>query len=239
MNIEKRLFELRDIKFRDFNARLIPNIDKETVIGVKTPQLKQLAREVYKSGEYKGFISVLPHKCFEENQLHAFIISQIADFDMAIYELERFLPYVDNWATCDQLIMKAIAKKPEKILDKIDLWLASGKTYTVRFAIGLLMRYFLDERFDKEYLDKVAAVKSDEYYINMMIAWYFATALAKQWEDSVKYIEEEKLGIWIHNKTIQKARESLRVTEEHKIFLKGLVRKNEKVQNHGYENGSI
>ncbi len=225
MDIEKELFILRDIQFRDFNAKLIPNISKDTIIGVKTPQLKQLAKEVYKSGKYKDFISAFPHKYFEENQLHAFIIAQIADFDMAIFELERFFPYVDNWATCDQLIMKAIAKSPERILNKIDSWLASGKTYTVRFAIGLLMRYFLDERFDKKYLEKIAAIKSDKYYINMMIAWYFATALSKQWETSVKYIEEKRLDIWVHNKTIQKARESLRVTEEHKIFLKGLVRK--------------
>ncbi len=225
MDIEKELFKLQDIKFRDFNARLIPNISKETVIGVKTPQLKQFAREMYKNEKYKDFISVLPHKYFEENQLHAFIISQITDFDIAIYELERFLPYVDNWATCDQLIMKAITKNPEKMLGRIDLWLTSDKTYTVRFAIGLLMRYFLDDRFDKKYLEKVAAIKSNEYYINMMIAWYFATALAKQWDATVKYIEEEKLGTWIHNKTIQKARESFRIVDEQKIFLKSLVRK--------------
>ncbi len=226
MCIVKELFKLRDLIFRDFNAKLIPNIDNEAFIGVKTPQLRQFAKEIYKNGEYKDFITALPHKYFEENQLHAFIISQIADFDMAIFELERFLPYVDNWATCDQLIMKAIAKNPEKILDKIDLWLENDKTYTVRFAIGLLMRYFLNERFDKKYLQKVSAVKSDEYYINMMIAWYFATALAKQWEDSIKYIEEKRLDTWVHNKTIQKANESLRITEKHKTFLKELVRKN-------------
>ncbi len=225
MDIEKELFKLRDLKFRDFNAKLIPNISKETVIGVKTPQLKQFAKEVYKSEEYRDFLTALPHKYFEENQLHAFIISQITDFDMAIYELERFLPYVNNWATCDQLIMKAIAKNPERIPDKIDLWLESDKTYTVRFAIGLLMRYFLDDRFDKKYLKKVAAIKSDEYYINMMIAWYFATALAKQWNNTIKYIDGKTLSIWVHNKTIQKARESFRVTEEHKTLLKGLVRK--------------
>lgn len=222
MDIEKRLFELKDLKFRDFNAKLIPNISKDTIIGVKTPQLKQLAKELYKSGEYKDFIVSLPHRYFEENQLHAFAISHIIDFDIAIYELERFLSYVDNWATCDQLIMKAIAKNPERILSKIDLWLASGKIYTIRFAIGLLMRYFLEEKFDKKYLDKVATVRSDEYYINMMIAWYFATALAKQWEASVKYIEEKKLSIWVHNKTIQKARESFRITNEQKEYLKGL-----------------
>ncbi len=222
MDIEKRLFELKDLKFRDFNAKLIPNLDKDTMIGVKTPQLKQLAKALYKSGDHTEFIRSLPHKYFEENQLHAFIISQITDFDIAIYELERFLPYIDNWATCDQLVLKAIAKDPKRILNKIDLWLASEKLYTIRFAIGLLLRYFLDERFDEKYLDKAAAVRSGEYYINMMIAWYFATALAKQWEDSVKYIEEKKLNTWVHNKTIQKARESLRITNEQKEYLKGL-----------------
>ncbi len=222
MDIEKRLFELKDLKFRDFNAKLIPNLDKDTMIGVKTPQLKQLAKELYKRGDYAEFIRSLPHKYFEENQLHAFIISQITDFDIAIYELERFLPYVDNWATCDQLVLKAIAKDPKRILNKIDLWLASEKLYTIRFAIGLLLRYFLDERFDEKHLDKAAAVRSGEYYINMMIAWYFATALAKQWEDSVKYIEEKKLNTWVHNKTIQKARESLRITNEQKEYLKSL-----------------
>ncbi len=224
MNIVKQLFELQDEKFRDFNAKLIPNIDKETVIGVRTPQLKKYAKELYKSGEYKAFLHTLPHRYFEENQLHAFIISLISDFDTAVFELECFLPYIDNWATCDQLIMKAIAKEPERILGKIDLWLESDKAYTVRFAIGLLMRYFSDEHFECKYLEKVASVESNEYYINMMCAWYFATALAKQYSAALPYFEENKLPKWTHNKAIQKARESYRVTDEHKAILKELKR---------------
>ncbi len=224
MDIQKQLFELQDLAFRDFNAKLIPNIDRKTVIGVRTPQLKVLAKELYKSGEYAPFLRALPHQYFEENQLHAFILSQIPDFETATDELERFLPYVDNWATCDQLVLKAIAKRPERMLDKIEVWLASDRVYTVRFAIGLLMRYFLDGRFSAEYLEKVAAVRSDEYYINMMIAWYFATALAKQYDAALPYFQEKCLSQWTHNKAIQKARESYRVTDAHKAELKGLKR---------------
>ncbi len=224
MDIQKQLFELQDFAFRDFNAKLIPNIDKETVIGVRTPQLKALAKELYKSGEYALFLRSLPHKYFEENQLHAFIISLIPDFETAVFELERFLPYVDNWATCDQLVPKAIAKQPERMLGKIELWLASDRVYTVRFAIGLLMRYFLDGRFWAEYLEKVASVRSEEYYINMMIAWYFATALAKQYDAALPYFQKNRLSQWTHNKAIQKARESYRVTDAHKAELKELKR---------------
>lgn len=178
MNIRKQLELLADSQFHDFNAKLIPNINKDTVLGVKTPQLKKLAKELIKSGEYQNFLRTLPHDCFEENQLHAFIISEIKDFDMAVLQLEHFLPYIDNWATCDQLVMKAAAKAPEKMLGRIDVWLQSENTYTVRFAIGFLMRYFLDARFDEKYLEKVADIEGDEYYVNMMSAWYFATALA-------------------------------------------------------------
>ncbi len=224
MDIQKQLFEMQDLAFRDFNAKLIPNIDKETVIGVRTPQLKVLAKALYKSGEHTPFLRYLPHQYFEENQLHAFILSQIPDFETAVLELERFLPYVDNWATCDQLVLKAIAKRPERMLDKIDLWLASDRVYTVRFAIGLLMRYFLDGRFSAEYLEKVAAVRSEEYYINMMIAWYFATVLAKQYDAALPYFQENRLSQWTHNKAIQKARESYRVTDAHKAELKELKR---------------
>ncbi len=222
--IQKQLFEISDTIFRDFNAKLIPNISKDTIIGVKTPVLKRLAKELYRAKKYNDFLHALPHQFFEENQLHIFVISQIADFDTAIYELERFLPYIDNWATCDQLVMKAIAKNPERILDKINLWLDSEKTYTVRFAIGLLMRYFLDERFDVMYPKKISKIKSDEYYINMMIAWYFATALAKQYDNILPFFTDNYLTVWVHNKSIQKARESMRVTDEHKAQLKALVR---------------
>ncbi len=217
--IRKRLFSLADKPFRDFNAGLIPNIDKDAFIGVKTPALKSLARELVKSGEAQDFLLALPHEYFEENQLHAFIISELRDYALAMRELERFLPYIDNWATCDQLIIKAFSKCPERLVPQIDLWLESGHTYTVRFAVGLLMRYFLNERFDTEYSDRVAGLKSDEYYVNMMSAWYFATALAKHYDSVLPYFKEKKLPIWVHNKAIQKARESYRVSPEHKSEL--------------------
>ncbi len=220
---QEKLFDYQDLTFRDFNMKLIPNIDKNTVIGVKTQCLKSLAKEIIKSGDFKAFLQELPHRYFEENQLHSFVISKIKDFETAITELERFLPYVDNWATCDQLILKAIAENPEKILPYIEKWIQSEKTYTVRFAIGLLMRYFLDERFENKYLSMAASVKSEEYYINMMSAWYFATALAKQYEKTLPYFEKKLLPVWVHKKAIQKARESRRVTDEHKEVLKALA----------------
>ncbi len=223
MDIEKELFALQDLKFRDFCARLIPNVDKEKIIGIKTSKLKALAKDMIKRSETEKFLKQLPHKYLEENQIHAFIISEIRELDKTLLELEKFLPYVDNWATCDQLIPKAIAKNPELILEKVDLWLKSNKTYTVRFGMGILMRYFLNERFDKIYLEKVAKVESKEYYINMMSAWYFATALAKQYEETVPYLMEYKLDKWVHNKSISKARESRRVSEEHKEELKKLI----------------
>ena len=225
MNIRKQLELLADSQFRDFNAKLIPNINKDTVLGVKTPQLKKLAKELIKSGEYQNFLSILPHDCFEENQLHAFIISEIKDFDMAVLQLEHFLPYIDNWATCDQLVIKAVAKAPEKMLGRIDVWLQSENTYTVRFAIGFLMRYFLDARFDEKYLEKVAGIESDEYYVNMMSAWYFATALAKQYSRTLPYFKNNSLSVWVHNKSIQKARESRRIPEDRKLELKKMIRK--------------
>lgn len=219
MNIKEELFKLKDEKFGDFNARLIPDADRETVIGVKTPELKKLAKVIVKENISDKFLKQLPHKYFEENQLHAFIISDIKDFDIALREIERFLPYIDNWATCDQLIPKAIAKNPERILPKADEWLKSEHTYTVRFAIAIYMRYFLDDRFKKDYLYKISSLKSDEYYVNMMIAWYFATALAKQYDTAISVFEKHLLDKWTHNKAIQKARESYRVSDEHKRIL--------------------
>lgn len=218
--VRKELYSLQDSKYADFSAKLSPDMKREDFIGVRTPALKDLAKRMVKDGTAAEFIAILPHKFFEENQLHAFIISLIRDFDVAIKEVEKFLPFIDNWATCDQLRSKAFAKYPERLLPYIDKWLTSRKTYTIRFGMGALMCYFLDDKFKPEYLSKVAAVKSDEYYINMMIAWYFATALAKQYEATVPYIEEHKLPDWVHRKTIQKAVESFRVTDEHKAYLK-------------------
>ncbi len=223
-DIKTMLFSLSNAELKKFNQRLIPNIDSDTVIGVKTPELKNLAADMIKNGEDEEFLSLLPHEYFEENQLHAFIISKIKDLNKCLIETERFLPHIDNWATCDQLIPIAIARDPESALAKVYEWLKSGKTYTVRFAIGILMRYFLDERFDKKYIDAVAAVKSEEYYINMMCAWYLATALAKQYESTVTYFENNTLNKWVHNKSIRKAIESYRVKEECKTYLKKLKR---------------
>ncbi|MBR1763236.1 MAG: DNA alkylation repair protein [Eubacterium sp.] len=214
------LYENQDEKYRDFQAKLIPDIDKTTVIGVRTPVLKGYAVQLVKEGRADEFISVLPHKYFEENQLHAFIISREGNFEKCIEETEAFLPFVDNWATCDQLRPKCFAKNKTELLKYIDKWINSGETYKVRFAIGMLMCHFLDDDFNESYLKTVSAVKSDEYYINMMIAWFFATALAKQYEKTLHFIENKALDKWTHNKAIQKAVESYRITDEQKEYLK-------------------
>ncbi|MCR5719993.1 MAG: DNA alkylation repair protein [Lachnospiraceae bacterium] len=220
--IEKLLFEERDSKFCDMQIKIIPNVKPETIIGVKTPVLRVLAKKIYKSGDAKQFMEKLPHKYFEENQLHAFIISQMKDFDECINEAERFLPFVDNWATCDQMTPESFKKNRKKLLDYINKWLKSSGEYTVRFGIKMLMTHFLDEDFDISYAQKVAEVISDAYYINMMRAWYFATALAKQYEAVIPFIEEKKLDVWTHNKSIQKSVESYRISDERKAYLKTL-----------------
>ena len=216
------LFEKQDIKYRDFQAPLFPNIAKEKMIGVRTPDLKKLAKELNNSNLAKEFIETLPHYYFDENQLHAFLISLIKDYGICLKEVNRFLPYIDNWGTCDQLSPKIFAKHKDKLIISIKKWLKSMHTYTVRFAIGMLLALYLDDSFKEEYMELVSNVKSEEYYINMMIAWYFATALAKQYKCAIKYIEEKKLSPWVHNKTIQKAVESYRINDEQKVYLKGL-----------------
>ena len=216
------LFAKQDIKYRDFQAPLFPNINKEKMIGVRTPDIKKLAKELYGSETANKFIETLPHEYFDENQLHVFIISLIKDYNQCLKEVERFLPYIDNWGTCDQLSPKAFAKHKDELIIPIKKWIKSKHTYTVRFAIGMLLALYLDDSFKEEYLELVSKVKSDEYFINMMIAWYFATALVKQWDTSIKYIEEKKLSSWVHNKTIQKAVESYRITDEQKTYLKSL-----------------
>ena len=219
--IIKRLNALQDTKYRDFQSKLIPDTKAE-FIGVRTPELRKLAKELIKEGKTDNFLSVLPHKYFDENQLHAFIISGIKDFDMCVKEVERFLPFVDNWATCDQMSPKVFKKEKKALLPYINKWLKSGKTYTVRFGMGMLMQHFLGEDFAVEYAEKVACVKSDEYYIKMMQAWYFATALAKNYDEVLPFIENKTLEKWTHNKTIQKAIESYRITDEQKVYLKTL-----------------
>ena len=218
--ILKSLYVAADAVYKDFNASLIPNVSCDLFIGVRTPILRKIAKDMIKSGEYKDFISKLPHKYFEENQLHAFILSELRDFDNVMYELEYFLPYIDNWATCDQLSPVVFRKNKEKVLDYIYKWIKSKDSYTVRFAIKTLMQYWLDEDFDKKYADMVADVKSDEYYINMMRAWYFATAAAKQYEQILPYLKAGKIDEWTRLRAIQKAFESNRVSDKHKQELR-------------------
>ncbi len=218
----KSLYDLRDLKYRDMQIKIIPTINPESIIGVRTPELKIMAKEILKTGDYKDFLEELPHKFFEENQLHVFILSSMKDYDECMEELERFLPYVDNWATCDQMSPKIFKKHKEELLEHIMKWIRSDKTYTVRFGVGMLMEHFLDEDFDQQYPEMVAGIRSEEYYVNMMIAWYFATALAKQYESILPFIEEKRLDDWTHNKAIQKSLESRRITEEQKLYLKSL-----------------
>ena len=220
--IESELFSYQDLSYAQLQIRTIPSVDASRIIGVRTPQLRLFAKRLYKEPDTDSFLNELPHKYFDEDQLHAFIISLEKDFDICIAKVEAFLPYVDNWATCDQMSPKAFKKDPERLLPYIDEWIRSDKTYTVRFAVGMLMEHFLDERFDTKYADMVAALRSDEYYINMMIAWYFATALAKQYDACIPYIEEHRLDTWTHNKAIQKSVESYRITGERKLYLKSL-----------------
>ena len=220
MNIKEELFKLQDKKYRDFQAKLFPTLNNESIIGIRTPELKSLAKKVIKENNYLDFLNDLPHNYFDENQLHAFIISEIKDYDECINYVNAFLPFVDNWATCDQLSPKVFKKNKDKLLLEINKWIKSKHTYTIRFGIGMLMQYYLDEDFKLEYLEIVSSIKSEEYYVNMMIAWYFATSLAKQYTSTIPYIENRKLDKWIQNKTIQKAVESYRISDEQKEYLK-------------------
>ncbi len=218
--IVSRLFDLRDEAYGAFQCKLIPTAPPESFIGVRTPALRAFAKELYKSGEGEAFLRILPHHYFDENQLHAFLISEEKDFDTCVQRVEGFLPYIDNWATCDQLSPKAFRKQRAELLPYLKRWIGSGKTYTVRFAIGMLMQHYLNDAFDPAYPALVASIQSEEYYVNMMIAWYFATALAKQYEAVFPYISEKRLVPWTHNKTIQKAVESDRISPQQKEELK-------------------
>ncbi len=220
--IRNELFKMQDTAYRDFNSKLIPTVDKSLFIGVRTPELRKYAKQLAKREDIEEFLHSLPHKYFDENQLHAFIVSEIKDFKSCVDKVNEFLPYVDNWATCDQLSPKVFKKYHKELINYIEIWLKSDKVYTVRFGIGMLMEHFLDEDFDISYLETVSNIRSDEYYVNMMIAWYFATALAKQYESVIPFIENNSLDIWTHNKAIQKAVESLRISDEKKEYLKSL-----------------
>ena len=223
--IVAELFRLQDKKYAAFQAKLIPTAEADKIIGVRTPELRTFVKKLVKDEDIASFLASLPHQYFDEDQLHAFVISLEKDFDKCIAGVEAFLPFIDNWATCDQLSPKVFKKEPEKLLPYICTWIKSDKVYTVRFAIGMLMQHFLDERFDLKYADMVAAVRSDEYYINMMVAWYFATALVKQYDAILPYLEGKKLDDWTHNKAIQKSVESNRITMEQKTYLKTLKRR--------------
>lgn len=222
MSIRETLLSLRDEKFAAFQARLIPNVAPERIIGVRTPALRKLAKTLRGSGEAEEFLKALPHDFFEENNLHAFLLCEMKDFDACVQAVEDFLPYVDNWATCDQMSPGVFRKNKQALLPYIRCWIASERCYTRRFGTGMLMSHFLDEDFREEYLSLVSDIRSEEYYVNMMIAWYFATALAKQYEAALPYLENRRLAPWVHNKAIQKAVESFRVSDGHKTYLKTL-----------------
>ena len=220
--IQEELYKLQDLKYRDMQVRIIPTVAPERLIGVRTPALRSYAKELLKRDDIGSFLGKLPHDYFDEDQLHAFIISGIKDYDKCLSEVDKFLPYVDNWATCDQMSPKVFKKHRKELLDSIRKWIVSDKTYVIRFAVGMLMEHFLDEDFDLEYPKMVAALRSEEYYVNMMTAWYFATALAKQYDQVLPFIENRALDTWTHNKAIQKSVESYRITPEQKEYLKQL-----------------
>lgn len=226
--IRAELFRLQDTKYRDFQVKLIPTVDKDTVIGVRTPDLRKYAKEVVRREDAVNFLGALPHQYFDENQLHAFVVSLMKDYAGCMEEVNRFLPYVDNWATCDQMSPKVFRKHRGNLIGQIREWIRSDRPYTVRFGIGMLMEHFLDEDFAPEYLELAASVRSEEYYVNMMTAWFFATALAKQYEAALPYIEGQRLDPWTHNKAIRKSVESYRITQEQKEYLKSLKIKKER-----------
>lgn len=222
LTILERMFELRDEKYAGFQAKLTPGIKPELFIGVRIPVLRSLAKEYYAEPEHEQFIKELPHKYYDENMLHGLLIEQIKDYGKCIDEIEKFLPYVDNWAVCDIMSPKVLKKNKDKLIVKIREWVKSDETYTCRFGMEMLMSHFLDDDFEAEYLEIPAAVRSEEYYVNMMTAWFFATALAKQWDDTIPYITGQRLDKWTHNKTIQKSIESRRVSKENKDYLRTL-----------------
>ncbi len=225
-DIQEKLFALQDTGYCAFQRKLIPTLPPEKIIGVRTPILRSLAKELYRTGNCAPFLEALPHTYFEENSLHGFILCQIKDYPTCVEALDRFLPYVDNWATCDSLNPRIFAKHPQELISDIYRWIASTHTYTIRFGIEALMQYFLDENFLPEYPERVSHILSEEYYVNMMIAWYFATALAKQYEAVLPYLQNCRLSPWVHNKTIQKACESYRITPEQKVYLRTLKKTN-------------
>lgn len=221
------LFSFQDKEYRDFNSKLIPNVEKEDIIGVRVPVLRRYEKEIRNTDFANKFLNSLPHKYLEENILHALLLENTKNYGETIDALNKFLPYVDNWAVCDIMSIKIFKKHLDILPEQLNIWLKSSHPYTIRFAIKMYMAYYLDESFDVSYLTKISEIRSDEYYVNMMIAWYFATALAKQYDTTIKFLENKKLPLWVHNKTIQKAIESYRITKEQKEYLKTLkIKKN-------------
>ena len=224
-NITEQLFALQDLEYKKFHSKLMPTINPDVIIGVRTPELRKLAKQLSRSTDVELFLQELPHQYYEENNLHGFLIESIKEFDECISALNKFLPYVDNWATCDMMSPKVLKTNLPKFYEWVKVWIASGETYTVRFGVNMLMKYFLDEAFLPEYPELVASIRSEEYYVKMVVAWYFATALAKQYDAVLSYIEGHRLDAWTHNKTIQKAVESYRISPEQKCYLKTLKEK--------------
>jgi len=222
MTIRDRLFELQDIEYAEFQAKLTPNVSRERFIGVRVPEVRKLAKEVVKEGDFEAFLEELPHQYYDENMLHGVLLSELKDYDECIRTVDRFLPYVDNWAVCDIMSPKVFKKNKDKLMVKIREWAASNHTYTSRFGIEMLMSHFLDEDFKPEYLEIPVSVSLEDYYSKMMVAWFFATALTKQWDATLPVIEAGRLEKWTHNKSIQKARESRRISSEQKDILSNL-----------------
>ncbi len=224
MNIRKELLNNSDKDYADFQAKLTPTLERKLFIGVRVPTVRKLAKEIYKEGNYSKFLNELPHKYYDENMLHGLILSEYKDYETCIEEVDKFLPYVDNWAVCDIMSPKCFKKNKDLLIKKIKEWTKSKHVYTSRFGIEMLMSHYLDDDFKEEYLKIPAKVKLDDYYSKMMVAWFFATALAKQWDKTIPYIENNMLNVWTHNKTIQKAKESYRITPEQKEYLNLLKR---------------
>ena len=221
-NLRQQLFAMADPSYKSFHSALMPTVDPDTVIGIRTPMLRKFAADFAKTENAAAFLRDLPHRYYEENNLHGFLLEKIRDYDTLIAELNRFLPHINNWATCDLISPKIFPKHREELLAQIRIWIRDEHTYTVRFAVGMLMKFYLDDAFDPAFPELVAKIRSEEYYINMMIAWYFATALAKQYDAILPYLENRRLDPWTHNKTIQKAIESRRITPEQKSLLRSL-----------------
>ncbi len=223
MNVTDRILYFRDEDYRDFQSKLMPTVPKEKIIGVRTPVLRKLAKEM-SAEEASEFMATLPHEYYEEDNLHAFLIEKIKDFDVCVSELDRFLPYVDNWATCDSMTPRVLGREPERLLAQIDIWLGSSECYTVRYALGLLLKFYLGEHFSDGILKRAARVESEEYYVKMMVAWFFATALTFHYEQTLPYLEKGVLDEWTRRKTVSKVCDSYRVDKERKNELRRLIK---------------